>query len=218
MFATRDRLLLLWPLQPAVIRGEASPDVGRVSYINHLRQVGRPPSEAIREGAMVRLRPVLMTALIASLGFVPMAVSTSAGAEVQRPLATVVIGGLTTSTLLTRLFCLYFMNGSRGGGWTSRRNGGPMKEIAAVHGMEGSGFGWDCGLSSIAGNDVRKRSRWRSTLSTLRPNTQERRGMPSRRVAEKAGTAPPLTGVIMIGPTVTSNETTRSAGASPIFT
>ena len=53
------------------------------------------------EGAITRLRPVLMTALVASLGFVPMAVSTSAGAEVQKPLATVVIGGLVTSTLLT---------------------------------------------------------------------------------------------------------------------
>jgi cobalt-zinc-cadmium resistance protein CzcA len=74
-----------------------------VSYINHLRQVGTPLGEAIREGAMVRLRPVLMTALVASLGFIPMAVSTSAGAEVQRPLATVVIGGLITSTLLTLL-------------------------------------------------------------------------------------------------------------------
>jgi heavy metal efflux system protein len=53
------------------------------------------------EGAITRLRPVLMTALVASLGFVPMAISTSAGAEVQKPLATVVIGGLVTSTLLT---------------------------------------------------------------------------------------------------------------------
>ncbi|MDY7093013.1 MAG: CusA/CzcA family heavy metal efflux RND transporter [Acidobacteriota bacterium] len=59
--------------------------------------------EAAREGALVRLRPVLMTALVASLGFVPMALATSAGAEVQRPLATVVIGGLVTSTLLTLL-------------------------------------------------------------------------------------------------------------------
>ena len=61
--------------------------------------------DAVREGALVRLRPVLMTALVASLGFVPMALSTGAGAEVQRPLATVVIGGLVTSTLLT-LFVL----------------------------------------------------------------------------------------------------------------
>jgi cobalt-zinc-cadmium resistance protein CzcA len=74
-----------------------------VSYINQLKQGGIELREAIREGAMVRLRPVLMTALVASLGFVPMAVSTRAGAEVQRPLATVVIGGLVTSTVLTLL-------------------------------------------------------------------------------------------------------------------
>jgi len=74
-----------------------------VTYINHLKQTGRPLRDAIRQGALVRLRPVLMTALVASLGFIPMAVSTSAGAEVQRPLATVVIGGLVTSTLLTLL-------------------------------------------------------------------------------------------------------------------
>ncbi len=55
------------------------------------------------EGALARLRPVLMTALVASLGFLPMAMSQGAGAEVQRPLATVVIGGLATSTLLTLL-------------------------------------------------------------------------------------------------------------------
>jgi len=58
-------------------------------------------SSAIREGAADRLRPVLITALVASLGFIPMAVSTATGAEIQRPLATVVIGGLITSTLLT---------------------------------------------------------------------------------------------------------------------
>jgi cobalt-zinc-cadmium resistance protein CzcA len=74
-----------------------------VSYINHLRAAGRTVAEAVREGAETRLRPVLMTALVASLGFIPMALATSAGAEVQRPLATVVIGGLMTSTLLTLL-------------------------------------------------------------------------------------------------------------------
>ena len=72
-----------------------------VSYINRLRADGMEMNEAITTGAAVRLRPVLMTALVASLGFVPMALATSAGAEVQRPLATVVIGGLVTSTLLT---------------------------------------------------------------------------------------------------------------------
>ena len=72
-----------------------------VSYINDLRQSGLPLHDSVRQGALVRLRPVLMTALVASLGFIPMAVSTSAGAEVQRPLATVVIGGLVSSTVLT---------------------------------------------------------------------------------------------------------------------
>jgi cobalt-zinc-cadmium resistance protein CzcA len=76
-----------------------------VSYINSLRQGGLVCEEAIFQGAATRLRPVLMTALVASLGFVPMALATSTGAEVQRPLATVVIGGLITSTLLT-LFIL----------------------------------------------------------------------------------------------------------------
>jgi cobalt-zinc-cadmium resistance protein CzcA len=74
-----------------------------VSYINHMREEGRSVADAVREGAEIRLRPVLMTALVASLGFIPMAIATSAGAEVQRPLATVVIGGLVTSTLLTLL-------------------------------------------------------------------------------------------------------------------
>ena len=77
--------------------------VVKVSYINKLREEGRSVVDAVREGAETRLRPVLMTALVASLGFIPMALATSAGAEVQRPLATVVIGGLITSTLLTLL-------------------------------------------------------------------------------------------------------------------
>jgi cobalt-zinc-cadmium resistance protein CzcA len=74
-----------------------------VSYINKLREEGGSLTDAVRQGAETRLRPVLMTALVASLGFIPMALATSAGAEVQRPLATVVIGGLITSTLLTLL-------------------------------------------------------------------------------------------------------------------
>lgn len=74
-----------------------------VSFINQLRDEGKSVLDAVKEGAMTRLRPVLMTALVASLGFIPMAIATSAGAEVQRPLATVVIGGLITSTLLTLL-------------------------------------------------------------------------------------------------------------------
>jgi cobalt-zinc-cadmium resistance protein CzcA len=72
-----------------------------LAYVNQLRDAGKSLDEAVREGAEVRLRPVLMTALVASFGFIPMATSTSPGAEVQRPLATVVIGGLVTSTVLT---------------------------------------------------------------------------------------------------------------------
>jgi len=74
-----------------------------VSTIVERCRAGLAPRDAAREAALTRLRPVLMTALVASLGFVPMALATSAGAEVQRPLATVVIGGLLTSTLLTLL-------------------------------------------------------------------------------------------------------------------
>jgi len=74
-----------------------------VTFINQLREKGRPLGEAVREGALTRLRPVLMTALVAGLGFLPMALSHGTGAEVQRPLATVVIGGLITSTILTLL-------------------------------------------------------------------------------------------------------------------
>jgi cobalt-zinc-cadmium resistance protein CzcA len=72
-----------------------------VTYIVDLRKAGRDAAAAALDGAMIRVRPVLMTALVATLGFIPMAVSTGSGAEVQRPLATVVIGGLVTSTLLT---------------------------------------------------------------------------------------------------------------------
>ncbi len=76
-----------------------------LSFINQLREEGRSVSDAVREGAEKRFRPVLMTAAVASLGFIPMAISSGTGAEVQRPLATVVIGGLITSTMLT-LFVL----------------------------------------------------------------------------------------------------------------
>jgi len=72
-----------------------------ISFIQRLRAGGMTVDEAVRTGATKRLRPVLMTALVASLGFVPMALATGAGAEVQRPLATVVIGGILSSTLLT---------------------------------------------------------------------------------------------------------------------
>ncbi|WP_422015588.1 efflux RND transporter permease subunit [Roseateles sp.] len=74
-----------------------------ISFIRNLRESGKGLDEAIFEGAVTRLRPVLMTALVASLGFVPMAIATGTGAEVQRPLATVVIGGILSSTALTLL-------------------------------------------------------------------------------------------------------------------
>jgi cobalt-zinc-cadmium resistance protein CzcA len=74
-----------------------------LSFIRDLEAKGKPQEEAIIEGALTRLRPVLMTALVASLGFVPMAFNVGAGSEVQRPLATVVIGGVISSTILTLL-------------------------------------------------------------------------------------------------------------------
>ncbi|WP_218241344.1 efflux RND transporter permease subunit [Comamonas fluminis] len=74
-----------------------------ISYIRSLREQGMGLEQAVTEGALTRLRPVLMTALVASLGFVPMAIATGTGAEVQRPLATVVIGGILSSTALTLL-------------------------------------------------------------------------------------------------------------------
>jgi cobalt-zinc-cadmium resistance protein CzcA len=74
-----------------------------VSFIRQLLAEGRPLEDAIRTGALTRLRPVLMTALVGSLGFVPMAFNTGVGSEVQRPLATVVVGGIVSSTVLTLL-------------------------------------------------------------------------------------------------------------------
>lgn len=72
-----------------------------LTYYNTLITEGMNTRDAVLKGSEIRLRPVVTTALVASLGFIPMALSTSPGAEVQRPLATVVIGGLITSTLLT---------------------------------------------------------------------------------------------------------------------
>lgn len=74
-----------------------------ISFIRNLLAQGKPLDEAIEEGSISRLRPILITALVASLGFVPMAIATGTGAEVQRPLATVVIGGIWSSTILTLL-------------------------------------------------------------------------------------------------------------------
>jgi cobalt-zinc-cadmium resistance protein CzcA len=72
-----------------------------ISYFNQLREQGRDVRSAVTEGSLTRLRPVLMTAAVAAFGFVPMALSSSAGADVQWPLATVVIGGIVSSTFLT---------------------------------------------------------------------------------------------------------------------
>ena len=95
-----------------------------MSYVLDLRTKGLSAEEAAYQGALIRVRPVLMTALVASLGFVPMALSTSAGAEVQQPLATVVIGGLVTSTALTLLVLptLYVWEERFRERWTRRRN------------------------------------------------------------------------------------------------
>jgi cobalt-zinc-cadmium resistance protein CzcA len=89
-------------------------DMVLVSYVRQLRAKGLGLEDAVQTAALTRLRPVLMTALVASLGFVPMAFSTGMGAEVQRPLATVVIGGVISSTLLTLLVLpvLYMLFGS----------------------------------------------------------------------------------------------------------
>ncbi|MFH2054731.1 MAG: efflux RND transporter permease subunit, partial [bacterium] len=86
-----------------------------VSTIKRLRSEGREIAAAVRESALTRLRPVFVTALVAALGFVPMAISTGVGAEVQRPLATVVVGGIITSTLLTLVVlpALYLTFGKR---------------------------------------------------------------------------------------------------------
>lgn len=101
-----------------------------ISFINQLREEGKPVREAVIEGALTRLRPVLMTALVASLGFVPMALANGAGAEVQRPLATVVIGGIITATFLTLLLLptLY--------AWVEKDNAGssPTKPITPNQG------------------------------------------------------------------------------------
>jgi cobalt-zinc-cadmium resistance protein CzcA len=88
-----------------------------VAFIRDLRFHGQPLTEAIIEGAVIRLRPVLMTALVAALGFIPMALNTGIGSEVQRPLATVVIGGIISSTLLTLVVlpALYRLVHGRGG-------------------------------------------------------------------------------------------------------
>jgi cobalt-zinc-cadmium resistance protein CzcA len=114
-------------------------DMILVSYVRQLRKKRMPVEEALRVSALTRLRPVLMTTLVASLGFVPMALSTGQGAEVQRPLATVVIGGvigaMVMSLLVLRVLYLVFDALARWFGWTLVRVFG-MSE-AAAHGLLG---------------------------------------------------------------------------------
>ncbi|WP_423193677.1 CusA/CzcA family heavy metal efflux RND transporter [Cupriavidus sp. H18C2] len=104
-----------------------------LSFIRALREAGHPLDHAVRLGALTRLRPVLMTALVASLGFVPMAIATGTGAEVQRPLATVVIGGILSSTALTLLVLpvLYRL--------AHRRDADPSAKAAEPAPAEGAG-------------------------------------------------------------------------------
>ena len=107
-----------------------------VSYLEERRRGGLPAREAAYEGARVRLRPVLMTALVAALGFIPMAIASGAGAEVQKPLATVVIGGLITSTALTLLVLptLYaWMLGRKGGEAPVGKLADPPKPVEEPH-------------------------------------------------------------------------------------
>ncbi len=105
-----------------------------LTFIRSLRERGQTLDEAIRDGALTRLRPVLMTALVASLGFIPMAFNVGAGAEVQRPLATVVIGGIISSTILTLLVlpALYRLIHGRASRGSHQTPGDPITTEAAV--------------------------------------------------------------------------------------
>ena len=95
-----------------------------ISFINRLLAAGHPLDRALRQGCLTRLRPILMTALVASLGFVPMALATGTGAEVQRPLATVVIGGILSSTALTLLVLPSLFH------WAHRTTGQELNETS----------------------------------------------------------------------------------------
>jgi heavy metal efflux system protein len=106
-----------------------------ISFIRSLFQDGRCLDDAIRQGALTRLRPVVMTALVAALGFVPMAFNTGIGSEVQRPLATVVIGGIISSTLLTLLVlpALYRLVATRAGQSDLAMNAHSGLKVATSH-------------------------------------------------------------------------------------
>ncbi|HBF54524.1 MAG TPA: CusA/CzcA family heavy metal efflux RND transporter, partial [Afipia sp.] len=107
-----------------------------LSHIKQLMARGQEKAEAIFEGALTRLRPVAMTALVASLGFVPMALATGTGAEVQRPIATVVIGGLISATLLTLfvLPALYVLFGRKPESVASETTSMPAQTVEPLRG------------------------------------------------------------------------------------
>jgi heavy metal efflux system protein len=101
-----------------------------LTFIRQLVEEGVPLKEAIYRGALTRLRPVVMTALVASFGFVPMAIATGTGAEVQKPLATVVVGGLLSATLLTLVVLPSLYARFSGKGARSERP--PLRSIPAA--------------------------------------------------------------------------------------
>ncbi len=137
-------------------------DMILVSYVRQLRRQGIPVEEALRASALTRLRPVLMTTLVAALGFVPMALSTGQGAEVQRPLATVVIGGvigaMLMSLLVLRVLYLVFDALARWFGWVLVRVFGVSEAAAAsLLGLDVDGAESD-GEIGPAGTDARNGS------------------------------------------------------------
>jgi cobalt-zinc-cadmium resistance protein CzcA len=101
-----------------------------ITEIQRHRSLGRALQESVKEGALNRLRAVLMTSLVAPLGFLPMAIATGPGAEVQRPLAAVVIGGIISSTILTLILlpALYVMFRREAGGFVGQHAGGPAHD------------------------------------------------------------------------------------------
>jgi len=111
-------------------------DMILVSYVRQLRRKGVPLDEAVMQAATTRLRPVLMTTLVASLGFLPMALSTGMGAEVQRPLATVVIGGvigsMVMSLLVLRVLYVVFSSPRSRGAYAPTRREGHEEETELV--------------------------------------------------------------------------------------
>jgi len=136
-------------------------DMILVSYIRQLRRQGLHVNDVVRQAALTRLRPVLMTTLVASLGFVPMAISTGMGAEVQRPLATVVIGGVISAMVMTllvgRVIYVLFDSAVNALVRLLDRFGIDARQVAWFigeyrHGSAGeSGVGWREGTATPAG-------------------------------------------------------------------